>query len=210
MSVGDAVPTRERILSAAIDVMRSKGVAAATTKTIAAEAGISEALIYRYFKSKLEVLRAAVREEVGSTFNELLATLPGHVGDAAPAANLERVVRAALAFYHDLIPLLASLFSDGALIESYRASLRENDSGPHRAVRLLGDYFAAEQRSGGIAPEIDPLAEAQMVLGACFQHVFFSLTVGADRLAFEDAGLATAIARSVTGPGSRQEKSGPK
>jgi AcrR family transcriptional regulator len=202
---GDPVPTRERILIAAIDVMRRKGVAAATTKTIAAEAGISEALIYRYFKSKLEVLRAAVREEVGSAFNELLASLPGLVGTAAPAANVERVARAAIAFYRDLIPLLASLFSDNALIESYRSSLREHEGGPHRAVRVLGQYLAAEQQHGGIAPEIDPLAEAQMILGACFSHVFFGLTVGADRLPFDDDRLATAVARSVPGPGGRQE-----
>jgi AcrR family transcriptional regulator len=210
MSAGDAVPTRERILIAAIDVMRGKGVAAATTRTIAAEAGISEALIYRYFKSKLEVLRAAVREEVGSAFNETLAALSAQVGMATPAEHLERAAGAALAFYHDLIPLLASLFSENALIESYRASLREHEAGPHRAIRLLGDYLAAEQRQGRIAAEIEPLAAAQMILGACFQHVFFTLTVGLDRLAFDDAGLARAVARSITGPGGRQETIVPK
>ncbi len=210
MSVSDAVPTRERILIAAIDVMRSKGVAAATTRTIAAEAGISEALIYRYFKSKLEVLRAAVREEVGSAFNESLAALPSLVGAETPAANLEHVAAAALALYHDLIPLLASLFSDNALIESYRTSLREHDSGPHRSIRVLGDYLAAEQRQGRIAAEIDPQAAAQMVLGACFQHVFFSLTVGLDRLVFDDPGLALAVARSIAIPGPRQETRSPK
>lgn len=209
MSVGDAVPTRERILIAAIDVMRSKGVAAATTRTIAAEAGISEALIYRYFKSKLEVLRAAVREEVGSAFHETLATLATDAG-VTPAANLERAALAALAFYHDLIPLLASLLSDNALVESYRASLREAEAGPQRALRLLGDYLAAEQRNGRIAPEIDPYAGAQMVLGACFQHVFFALTVGPDRLAFDPAGLAKAVARSLSGAIGHQESDAPK
>lgn len=206
-SRGPAPQTRERILIAAIEVMRSKGVAAATTKAIAAEAGISEALIYRYFKSKLELLRAAVREELGSTFYELLVSLPGQIGSVPAAANLERVARAALAFYHDLIPLLASLFSDAALIESYRSSLREHDAGPQRAVRILGDYLAAEQRHGGISAGIDPLAEAQMILGACFTHVFFGLTVGADRLPFDDDRLAAAVARSVPG---RQENSTPK
>jgi AcrR family transcriptional regulator len=208
MSVGDAVPTRERILIAAIDVMRSKGVAAATTRTIAAEAGISEALIYRYFKSKLEVLRAAVREEVGSAFHETLATLSPGAGHGTPEANLERAALAALAFYHDLIPLLASLLSDNALVESYRASLREAEAGPQRALRLLGDYLAAEQRNGRIAAAIDPYAGAQMVLGACFQHVFFALTVGPDRLAFDPAELAKAVARNLSGaigpPGERR------
>ena len=196
MSV-ETAPTRERILTAAIDVMRSKGVAAATTRAIAAEAGISEALIYRYFKNKLDVLRTAVREYVGVAFAETIATLPEHVGRASVAANLERVAASALRFYHDLIPLLASLFSDNALIEWYRTSLREHDSGPHRAIRLLGEYLAAEQQRGRIAAEVAPLAAAQMVLGACFQHVFFALTVGPERLAFSDGELAAAVARSI-------------
>ena len=96
--------------------MRSKGVGAATTRTIAAEAGISEALVDRYFKSKRDVLRTAVREYVGFAFAETLQTLAEHVGRASPAENLERVAAAALTYYHDLIPLLASLFSDNALI----------------------------------------------------------------------------------------------
>lgn len=186
-------------MTAAIEVMRSKGVGAATTRTIAAEAGISEALIYRYFKNKLDVLRTAVREYVGFAFAETLQTLAEHVGRASPAENLERVAAAALTFYHDLIPLLASLFSDNALIEWYRNSLREHDTGPHRAIRLVADYLAAEQQAGRIDAALDPLAAAYMVLGACFQHVFFALTVGADRLAYSDAQLAAAVARSVAG-----------
>ena len=202
MNPGEVAPTRERILTAAIDVMRGKGVGAATTRAIAAEAGISEALIYRYFKNKVDVLRTAVREYVGLAFADTIAALPEHVGRASATANVERVATAALTFYHDLIPLLASLFSDNALIEWYRSSLREHDSGPHRAIRLLGEYLAAEQRLGRIGPDVAPQAAAQMVLGACFQHVFFALTVGPDRLGFTDPELAAAVARSIAG---RQE-----
>lgn len=198
MSV-EAVPARERILAAAIDVMRSRGVGGATTRAIAAEAGVSEALIYRYFKSKIDVLRTAVREHVGSAFNETLASLAERVGVEPLATTLERVAVAALAFYHDLIPLLAALFSDNALIDWYRTSLREHNTGPHRAIRMLGDYLAAEQRGGRVARGIDPPAAAQMLLGACFQHVFFSMTVGPDRLAFGDAELARAVARNLAG-----------
>jgi AcrR family transcriptional regulator len=203
----EVAPTRERILTAAIVVMHNKGVAAATTRAIAAEAGISEALIYRYFKNKLDVLRTAVREYVGVAFAETIAALPERVGDESVAANVERVAAGALSLYRDLIPLLASLFSDNALLDWYRTSLREHDSGPHRAIRLLGEYLAAEQARGRIAPEVAPLAAAQMVLGACFQHVFFALTVGLDRLAFTDAELAAAVARSIA-PGTKEKQSG--
>jgi AcrR family transcriptional regulator len=205
MSAGEATSTRERILAAAIDVMRSKGVAAATTRVIAAEAGISEALIYRYFRSKLDVLRAAVREYVGPRFSETLAQLPAHVDDVTAAANLERVALAALAFYRDLIPVLASLYSDNGLIDWYRSSTRDADAGPHRAVRILGDYLTIAQQHGYIAPDIIPLAAAQMLLGACFQQVFFSQTLGAERMALDDATLAAGVARCLAPAGNAVE-----
>jgi AcrR family transcriptional regulator len=207
MSV-DALPARERILAAAIDVMRRKGVAAATTRAIAAEAGISEALIYRYFKNKLDVLRTSVREYVGSAFIGALSALPESVGVEPPAAAVERIALAALAYYHDLIPLLAALFSDNALIEWYRSSLRDQSAGPHRATLLLADYLAAEQRAGRLAAALECSAAAQMVLGACFQHVFFSMTVGAERLGVADADLARAVARNLAAIGAVRQEPG--
>jgi AcrR family transcriptional regulator len=195
--------TRERILTAAIDVMHTRGIAAATTRTIAGQAGISEGLIYRYFQSKLDVLRTAVHEYVVPAFNEALLELPLAVGSGDPAAHLERIANAALAYYRDLVPLLAALFSDNALIDWYRSSLRANNGGPHRAVRIVGEYVAAEQERGRIPASLEPLTAAHMLLGALFQHVFFALTVGADRLAFSDAELARAVARNVTGEAER-------
>ena len=46
---GDKTPLRDRILAGALQVVREKGVVAATTKEIARAAGISEALVFKYF-----------------------------------------------------------------------------------------------------------------------------------------------------------------
>lgn len=193
--------TRERILAAAITVMRTRGVSAATTRAIAETAGISESLIYRYFTNKLEVLRAAVREHVGSAFADSLRSMPDQVGRGTVSTNIERVVRNAVEYYSDLIPLLASLFSDHELLEWYRQSLRGHELGPqYRAVDLVGAYLAAEQRLGRIEAGISTLVSAQMILGACFHHVFFTLTIGADRLSFDVDELAVGIARSILPP----------
>lgn len=190
--------TRERILAAAIDVMRTRGVSAATTRAIAQAAGISESLIYRYFTNKLEVLRAAVRERVGSGFADSLRALPDQVGRGSVSTNVERVIRNAVAYYHDLVPLLASLFSDNELLGWYRQSLNGHELGPqYRAVEILGAYLASEQRLGRIESDTLTLVSAQMILGACFHHVFFGLVIGTDRLAFNDDKLAVGIVRSI-------------
>jgi AcrR family transcriptional regulator len=189
--------TREKILGAAIDVMRTRGVGSATTRAIAAEAGISEGLIYRYFENKLDVLRTAVREYLAPAFAEALRELPAHLGTGSPAEHLERIALAAIAYYRDLVPVMAALFSDNALLEWYRTSLAAREAGPQRAIAIVGDYIGREQELRRIDPALEPLAAAQMLLGACFQHVFFTLTVGPDRLALADRELVRGIAHNL-------------
>jgi AcrR family transcriptional regulator len=54
---------REKILDAALEVFSERGFAAATTRELAARAGITEAIIYRHFRSKEEVLRGVVERD---------------------------------------------------------------------------------------------------------------------------------------------------
>lgn len=53
---------REQIIDAAMRVFAQKGFARATNRDIAHEAGITTGLIYYYFKSKEDLLRAALEE----------------------------------------------------------------------------------------------------------------------------------------------------
>ena len=53
---------REQIIDAAMRVFAEKGFARATNRDIAREAGITTGLIYYYFKSKEDLLRAALEE----------------------------------------------------------------------------------------------------------------------------------------------------
>jgi len=53
---------REQIMDAAMRVFAQKGFARATNRDVAREAGITTGLIYYYFKSKEDLLRAALEE----------------------------------------------------------------------------------------------------------------------------------------------------
>lgn len=53
---------REQIIDAAMRVFAQKGFARATNRDIAHEAGITSGLIYYYFKSKEDLLKAALEE----------------------------------------------------------------------------------------------------------------------------------------------------
>lgn len=71
---------RERILAAALEVMKSDGYAGTTLAKVAARAGESKGLVAYHYGSK-QGLVAAVATEVADTItNEVLATLDGAEG----------------------------------------------------------------------------------------------------------------------------------
>ena len=56
--------TKQRLLSAAYDVLREQGIVAVSARTIAARAGANQALIFYHFGTVTELLSAAVQAEV--------------------------------------------------------------------------------------------------------------------------------------------------
>lgn len=53
-------PVRERLLDAAEDCLRDKGIRATTVSEVAARAGVSRGWLYRHFPDKTELLGAAI------------------------------------------------------------------------------------------------------------------------------------------------------
>ncbi len=76
---------REKIVQAAMAVFARKGFDRATNKDIAREAGITPGLIYHYFKSKQDLLRASIE---GYPARQLLRSLPTEMAQLPPDALL--------------------------------------------------------------------------------------------------------------------------
>jgi AcrR family transcriptional regulator len=53
--------TRSRLLDGALEILRTKGIAGASARSIAAAAGVNQALVFYHFGSMDELLTAAVR-----------------------------------------------------------------------------------------------------------------------------------------------------
>lgn len=66
------IKTRERLLTAAIEVFSTAGVVGATTRAIARQAGVNEVTLFRHFESKEQLLGAVV-EQVTALNSEALA-----------------------------------------------------------------------------------------------------------------------------------------
>jgi len=166
------VSTRDRMVDAAAEVMRARGLAHATTKEIARAAGFSEAALYKHFRDKTELFLAVLAERTPGALTKLLAGLGERVGTDTVLRHLTDIARAAIEFYGHSFPMAASLFAEPVLFAAHRAALRERNAGPQHVNDAVADYLAAEQLLGRVRPDADVRAATALLIGACFQRAF--------------------------------------
>jgi len=186
--------TRDRMLDAAAHVMRTRGLARATTKEIAKAAGYSEAALYKHFRDKTDLFLAVLGERMPSPLATVLATLGTRAGEGDVAETLEEVARAAIAFYRHGFPMAASLFAEPQLLAAYRDALQARGAGPQHVSRALSDYLAAEQEQGRVRADADPAAAAGLLIGGCLNHAFLSHFT---EVTTDDAALAATLVRTL-------------
>ncbi|WP_192809381.1 TetR/AcrR family transcriptional regulator, partial [Actinomadura montaniterrae] len=121
-------PMRDRILAAAIGVIRERGITAATTKEIARSAGVSEGSLYNHFANKTALFAAALGE-VTATARTAMAALAGSAGKGTVEGNLTRLAAGMVRFYGELLPMIGPVLADPDLIAWLRAD------GPVQAQR---------------------------------------------------------------------------
>src|SRR5437773_8024837 len=123
-----AMGIRDRILDAAVAVLRERGLAAATTKEIARVAGCSEGSLYTYFANKEQLLLAVMAERL-PPFIPLLHGLLQRAGEDTLEDHLQEVARLALPFYVQMMPVAAAVLATPELAEG----LALQHLVPHRA-----------------------------------------------------------------------------
>ena len=194
-----AATTRDRILDVTAELMRSAGLATLTTREIARAAGLTEAALYRHFKSKEDLLTSAFAERLPE-FIELMRDLPQRAGQDSVHENLRRVAEAAVPFYRKAMPMLASMFGDPQLLARHRAWAQETGLGPHRANAALSAYLRSEAALGRVDASLNTEAAAAMLLGACQQRAFFDEFLG-HALDYKEIGaFAGALVDTLCGP----------
>lgn len=101
----DRHQTEERMLAAAQHLFAERGFHAVSVRDIAAEVGVSHALVHRYLGSKEEILTAVMKRNTGPVLG--VARAAGSAGEAVPAMFRElRVSRP------DYLKLLARMGMD--------------------------------------------------------------------------------------------------
>ncbi len=139
------IPTKERILNAALRLFSVKGFRGTTIKDIAREVEITEGAIYRHFRSKEEIIEHLVRRVTGE-IRELVKRKVLPEGDVVSRAKAlaEALLNYALdnpdsfrflTVYHILKENGgAERLPGGLLIETFREAYRKGELGLHPEV----------------------------------------------------------------------------
>ncbi|OZB84193.1 TetR/AcrR family transcriptional regulator [Microbacterium sp. 13-71-7] len=166
--------SRERILDAALLVMRERGLANTTTKLIAAQAGLSEAMLYKHFADKQQLFLSVLRERAPR------ARFEGDAGGESLAAGLAALVSDLMAFFTRTFPIAASIFGSPALLAEHRAGVAAHGGGPATVIDGVRARLVAEQDAGRIRADADTASAARVLVGAAFHQGFLAAFEGLD------------------------------
>ena len=165
--------TRARLLAAARDVVAEVGYAHATTKAIAAAAGVAEGTSYRHFPDKHALFLAAV-VDANQPVITWMTGLPERAGQATLASNLSETLTRLSSLRQHMMPLELAMLTDPELVARRQAgiaALRTGDLATAVAglpepnpPALLARYLSAEQALGRVRPDVDPIRAAVTIL----------------------------------------------
>ena len=177
----------ERILAAATRIVEEQGVDAATTRAVAAAAGVPVATLYQFFSDRDAVLDAVLERE--------LAALDRHVTEqgrvaAAAATTLAGFIDFAFEVhraYYRSRPAFARLWFGGRRTPPVEAAVRA------RGRRLAHQWHAVMVDAGLIGPATDPVvSELAVELGDRIFECAFRREPGAEEAIFAEGKRAVA------------------
>ncbi len=151
---------RQRILAAALDLLRERGMAGLTMSALAERAEISRATLYHHFPDIDAVLAAWVGAEINRSLEVLMreaAQIP------APLERLQHLVDAHLTtFASQNHRMSADLFETEASPPSIRREVAARLA-PLR--RMLEATIEEAKTSGAFDPDVDTPLAADLILG---------------------------------------------
>jgi len=152
---------RESLLDAALHVFLEKGYAGASTREIAAAAGVTEAIIYRHFSGKRELLLTLLRERSPAA---AVSSLDDRPDRATLEAALDDLLRRVLDAFEKDADILMLLFGqsmvDDEVADVWAEIVKEN-------AAVIAAYLARLKKAGQVAADAPEDLTAQLLVSSC-------------------------------------------
>lgn len=178
---------RQQILDAALTVFLRKGFSGSTTREIAAKAGVAEGTIFRYFKTKKELLLGLVAPHV---INSLADTLEAMAGESDEEV-LKAVIRNRLAILNSKRELVQLMLTEAQFIPELKEQFVEQIV--LKVANVLEEFMKKRIDSGAFR-DIDPRITTRTLVGMVGVFVVWKQFLHGDKyLDFDDESLTETI-----------------
>jgi AcrR family transcriptional regulator len=195
-----AAPARQRILDAALELIRERGIGRVTTKEIASSAGAAEGSLFKNFGDKMGLLAELLAYELpeNRAWREVPVIAPPGRGELVPALVL--LMGRAIDFFVAALPLVAGSFADRELLRRHQEVNRERQGGPQLAIDGTANYLKGWQEAGYLDPSMDSYAMALSLCGSALIYAYTQHLGGAEFLRGGRDELIHDVIRTVVGP----------
>jgi AcrR family transcriptional regulator len=154
--------TRERIVSEALRLFAERGYAATSVAEIEAASGLSPGAggLYRHFRSKEEVLAAAIREHITRTSDQITATFQHAVvlQDRPLVERLRLTATVGMGKMREEADLIRVLFRDLDKFPNLVTEMREGIVNP--LYNMIAKWLAAQPEMADLDEDWDAIALA--------------------------------------------------
>lgn len=161
--------SNERLLDVAREVFLKHGFRA-TTSEVATRAGVAEGTIFRRFRSKDELFRAAMQFDPEGSL-AWVESLPGHAGGGELRSLLIAFSEQFLAQCRVAVPVMMMSWSNP------EGELRTDGKGEHyrRVLSAVRVFFEREAALGRLRAKDEPDVLARMLLGSLYHYCMTEL-----------------------------------
>lgn len=178
---------REQILAAATQVLVEKGFNGATTKEIAVRAGIAEGTIFRYFKTKKDILLALIPENAVESFAGVFIELANEPEEVV----LKALLKNRLSVVKENFPVVKILLTEIRFHPEIRDWFVENFI--MKTVKYMEDYLK-ERAWEGRFKDFDPRIASRAFIGMIGIFVMWREFLTADKfVAFDEEQVVDVI-----------------
>lgn len=163
------LPEKEkRILQSAIGVFSEKGYSASTTSEIAKNAGVAEGTIFRYYKTKKDILRSILIQLINLVSSKVVFTGIEKIFDTSEGKDfrsiLKELIYDRMKLAESFTPMFRIIITEALYHEEVRDALYENIV--KKAIEVSGAFFSKMAERGLIRSDVTQLAVLRSALGS--------------------------------------------